>query len=232
MWIGARNSRQRCTSSAIASPSAAGGRDARYVAYARGLAASGIGCSDGPATPRARAAAARAARGSASPRELGLADQPNSATPDVDEKALEAAHARLREPGELALVARHDAAPESDIDTHCPSPRALLFQAAYRGGRGHAVERHVDERRHAAGCGRARRGREAFPVGAARLVEVDVRVDDARQDHEVADVVEDGGCRMEGGRHGGDPAVSDVNVRRLHAAWENHANGTKRILRP
>ena len=67
--------------------------------------------------------------------------------------------------------------------------RELGLERRARGGDRQAVERHVDQRGHAAGRGGARRGREALPLGAARLVDVHVAVDQAgRDDHAIADV--------------------------------------------
>ena len=48
------------------------------------------------------------------------------------------------------------------------------------------VERHVEEQRAAAGRQRAAAGRRAFPLGAARLVEVQVHVDQAGQHEQAA----------------------------------------------
>ena len=86
-------------------------------------------------------------------------------------------------------VARHDAAPEADVDVTLAARRGpLRLQRRNSRRRRNAVERHVDNRRDAAGRRRARGRVEAFPVGAAGLVDVHVRVDDAGRDHEVAAV--------------------------------------------
>ena len=133
------------------------------------------------ASPRAPAAAAprRASTGIASRRSASPTCA-NSSTPDGHEKALEAEHAGSRERLELAGVARHDAAPEPDVDLTAPAPRRALRVERRDRRRGRdAVERHVDERRDAAGRGRARRRVESFPFGPARLVDVHVRVDEA-----------------------------------------------------
>ena len=133
---------------------------------------------------------ARGARGSASPRAgRSSSTAGNSSTPDGTRK-----HLKPRTPASTSSsssrgVARHDAAPERDVDVTLAARRRPLRLERRRGRRrGHAVERHVDDRRDAAGRGRARRGIEPFPVGAARLVDVDVRVDDARRDDEIAGV--------------------------------------------
>ena len=137
-----------------------------------------------PATRRAPAAAARSAPGSASPRadphSLTCA---NSSTPDGTQEALEAEHAGARERLEVGGVAGHHAAPETDVDVAAARGGAPLgLERRDRRRRRNAVERHVDERRDAAGGGGERRRLESFPVGAARIVDVDVRVDEARHD--------------------------------------------------
>jgi hypothetical protein len=78
---------------------------------------------------------------------------------------------------------------EADVDPALAlSGGALHFERRDGGRYGRAVERHVDERRYAAGCRGARRCFEPFPVGAARFVDVDVGVDDARRNDEAAEV--------------------------------------------
>ena len=61
--------------------------------------------------------------------------------------------------------------------------RCLTAQGVESRRRRDAVERHVDDRRHAAGRGGAGGGVEAFPLGASRLVDVHVRVDETGQQH-------------------------------------------------
>src|SRR5256714_15547545 len=50
------------------------------------------------------------------------------------------------------------------------------------------IRRHHGPGPSAAGCGRARSGRETFPVGPARLVEMNVGVDDAGENREMVRV--------------------------------------------
>ena len=107
------------------------------------------------------------------------------------EEALEPAHAGIDERLELRGVTGHDAAPERHVHvTASARRRSLLVQRRDGRRRGHAVERHVDDRRHAAGCRGARRGVEALPFGAAGFVDVHVRVDQTRQDDEIARIEE------------------------------------------
>ena len=56
---------------------------------------------------------------------------------------------------------------------------AFLFEGFDRGGFGQAVQRHVDERGVAAASGSTGRGLEAFPLGAAGFIDVNVGVNEA-----------------------------------------------------
>jgi hypothetical protein len=69
---------------------------------------------------------------------------------------------------------------------------ALGFEGGYGGGFGEAVEGHVDEGGETAGCGGVGGGAEAFPLGAAGLIDVDVAVDQAGKQSVVAAVVDYG----------------------------------------
>jgi hypothetical protein len=77
----------------------------------------------------------------------------------------------------MTYVSWYRAAPERDVHRELSTRGGLL--GAQRGdvdGGRDAVERHVDDRGDAASrCGGGR-GREALPVRAARLVDVDVAV--------------------------------------------------------
>ena len=135
-----------------------------------------------PATPRARAAAGRAPPGSGGPsRRSASPTCPNSSTPDGHRKHLKPRTPAARQRRQVGGVARHDAAPESHVDMTSTARRgAFLLEAGNRRGRRDAVERHVHERGDAAGRGRARRVREALPVGTPGIVDVDVRIDERR----------------------------------------------------
>ena len=121
--------------------------------------------------------------------QLRLADTRKLVHARRHEEALEAADASIDERVELIVVSRHDAAPEPDIDvTLSARCRSLRLERRDARRRRNAVERHVDERRDAARRRRARGGIKAFPLGASRFVDVDVCVDDARRNDEIADV--------------------------------------------
>ena len=84
---------------------------------------------------------------------------------------------------------RHEPAPEREVDVRRAARRGQLgLERACVDRRRVGVQRHVDSAREAAGRERARAAAPAFPGGAAGVVEVHVRVDQARQDVETARV--------------------------------------------
>ena len=86
--------------------------------------------------------------------------------------------------GQVAEALRHRAAPERHVDGDLAvGRRSLDLQGGDAGGRRDGVQRHVDDRRHAAGCRGPGGGGEALPLGAARLVDVHVGVDQPGQQH-------------------------------------------------
>ena len=97
--------------------------------------------------------------------------------PRSDQETLEARHAGLGERRKLCGVTGHDAAPERVVHGRVAGRRPnLLLQAFDRGRHRDAVQRHVHDRGDASRRGGPRRGLEALPVGAPRLVHVDVCV--------------------------------------------------------
>ncbi len=124
------------------------------------------------------------------PAQVGLGRRRKVVDPRVDQERLHAAGARVEELPHLGGVARDEPAPEGALDAPASGGRvALALEGVPRGRHGAAVERHVHERRHAAGRRRARRAVEAFPFGAARLVHVHVAVHEPGQQHEIAHVL-------------------------------------------
>ncbi len=67
---------------------------------------------------------------------------------------------------------------------------ALGLERIYVGGFRNAVERHIDKRGYAACCRGLGRGLKAFPFRSARLVDVDMRVHEPRQQNRVAVMVQ------------------------------------------
>jgi hypothetical protein len=115
------------------------------------------------------------------------------------EEALESADAGVGQRVELAGVAGHHTAPEFHVHG-CGARRVPLpLQGADVGRRRHAVQRHVHNRGDAARGGRGRRRFESFPLGPSRIVDVDVGVDEAGHEEEIAEVV-DARREVRGGR--------------------------------
>ena len=77
------------------------------------------------------------------------------------------------------------APPQKPTSTwHFPAAASrLVVERGHVDGGRDGVQRHVDERGDAAGRGRPGRRAEALPLGAARLVDVHVGVDQPRQQH-------------------------------------------------
>ena len=123
------------------------------------------------------------------------------------------------------MVSRHDAAPERHVHVTSAFRRLpLCFEPRDGGRRRHAVERHVDDRRHAAGGRGARRRVEAFPFGAAGFVDVHVGVDDTGGDDKSAGVEKIAAGRTIVVRSdANDPPVLDVNGGCFFAAWKDDA---------
>jgi hypothetical protein len=186
----------------MASTSASGGRLASHVGDGRGRAL------DRPGQLRVheqRHAESLEDRHCA--LEIALGDVLELVDTRGHEEALEPAHAGRGERLELACVPRHHAAPE--LHAHRALPACgLALRRERRGGRGRgdAVERHVDERRHAARERGACRGGETLPLCSARLVHVNVGVDEPRQQrpHAQLDAVDAGRSRI---AHGIDPPL-------------------------
>jgi hypothetical protein len=133
----------------------------------------------------------------------------------VDEEAFEADDALGVERREVFDVARHDAAPEGHVHAALArGGRELAAEVLDRGRRRPAVERHVDDGGRAPGRGRARRRREPLPLGAARLVDVHVRIDEPRHQDQLARL-DHGAARghLVERAHLRDAAPADVNGR-------------------
>ena len=115
------------------------------------------------------------------------------------EEALEAVDACVVQRLEVLHVVGQGPAPEADVDVRLAAGDVLLgAQVVHRRRGRQGVEGHVDEGGDAAGGRGAGGGPEALPLGAARVVHVDVRVDQAGQQGVVAEVLDAGT-----GRHGG-----------------------------
>ena len=95
-------------------------------------------------------------------------------------EGFESEHTAIDQGVELVDVARHQAAPDAEIDDRRHRSRGELEVESIDVDRhGQAVQRHVDVARVTAGRERGRPARDGLPLGAARLVEVHVGVDPA-----------------------------------------------------
>ena len=143
---------------------------------------------------RGRAAACRARRGSAAPRAARPRRPPGSRRCRSGTGSLDAAGAGVEQRARARRRCRARGRPRSRSRRARARPRrrACAASASRVVVSGTAVERHVDERRDAARGRGARRALEALPLGAAGLVDVDVAVDEAGQQHRVADVLDRG----------------------------------------
>ena len=110
---------------------------------------------------------------------------------------------------QLVEVAGHGPAPEAHVDVHLVAGDvALDLQRLHVDRRRDAVQRHVQDRGHTARGGGLGGGREALPLGAARLVHVHMRVDQARDQGLVVGELDD-------------PVRREVVAQRLHR--DDHA---------
>src|SRR5262249_6863057 len=106
------------------------------------------------------------------------------------QKALETKNSRFPQTAELQYIAGNDPAPESGIDVQLAFCLADFFPIrGFRRCCRNAVERHLDQ------CCDAARGRrlgsslKAFPLRAARLIDMHMRIDNTRHHNEFARVV-------------------------------------------
>jgi hypothetical protein len=132
------------------------------------------------------------------------------------QEALEAEDPGVVQRAQVLEVVGQGAAPESDVDVRLVGCDLLLdAEVLHGGGRREGVEGHVDEGGDAAGRRRARGGPEALPCGAAGVVDVYVRVDQAGQQDVVAEVLQagTGGSLCVVGQYGRDRAADDGDRR-------------------
>ena len=173
--------------------------------------------------------------------EVLFVDGGEAVAAGIDEEALEAGDTGEGERLEVALIAVDAAAPEGVVDHALRGVVgaaggcgfALEFEGGDVGGLGETVERHVDEGGEAAGGGGAGGGGEAFPLGAAGLVDVGVDVDEAGQEGERAEVfggeVRDARGEMRSLVDCGDDAVFDDYRGILFAMGRDDATGAESV---
>ena len=163
---------------AIASSSATTGREAEPVARAAARASRAVSASFSACTATSSPSRAADRHALVERHVVGVRELVDAA---VGHERLEADDAALGELLEVVEVAGHEAAPEAVVDARRGSRgRSLASNAAPSIVGGRRVQRHVEERREAARGQRRGAGLQPFPVRAARLVEVHVRVEAAR----------------------------------------------------
>ena len=170
--------------------------------------------------------------------EVGAIDGGEAVAAGVDEEAFEACDAGEGEGFELMLIAVDAAAPEGVVDHALRGVVgaaggcrfALEFECGDADGFGEAVEGHVDERGETAGSGGAGGGGEAFPLGAAGLVDVSVYVDEAGEQSEIAEIFEgDIGGEIGERLDGGDALAVDEDCGILFAVEGDDATGAESV---
>ena len=193
----------------IASSSATTGRECGPVARARPARARGqrvvLGVhGDDPVQSR------RGRHSGVQRRVVGAAEVLDAR---VRHEGLEADHAALGELLHVPDAPRHQTAPEAEVDARGRLRSGQLGVEGLRvGRRRRRVERHVEVGREAAGGERRAAGRDPLPVRPARLVEVHVWVEPAREDQLPARVdLAPGALQL--GLDRGDHAVDHADVR-------------------
>ena len=123
--------------------------------------------------------------------QVSFVDPRKTIDAGVDQEAFESRHAGRGQGSQRVDVAAHYAAPGGPVHPGLAARGlALAFQGRHIDDLRRAVERHVDKRGHSAGGGGACCRRKAFPVRAARLVDMHMRVHQSGQQYIIAEVVE------------------------------------------
>jgi hypothetical protein len=100
----------------------------------------------------------------------------------VDEKTFEATDPGFHQRQQLIGIPRHDATVKANVDPALPlASSQLLLEAHESGGGRDGVQGHIDDGGNTAGSRGLRSRVETFPFCAARLVKMDVGVDQARE---------------------------------------------------
>ena len=88
---------------------------------------------------------------------------------------------------QIIFISGNYTSPETDVNVKLASSSSdLHFERLTRGRGRNAVERHLDNRSHAASRGRDGRGLESFPLRSAWLVDMHTCIDDAGHDDGIA----------------------------------------------
>ena len=172
---------------------------------------------------------ARASSGMTARRSASVAFG-NSSIPEWQRNALKpTTPAAIRAPTCPPLPG-HDPAVEAAIDPELARcGPGLHRQGLGRRRDGRAVERHVHEGRDPARGGRAGRRGESFPLGPPGLVDVDVDIDQPRQDGPIAHVLDPAGFGQLLRRDDVDDRLArDHDRRRADARRRDHAPAQQR----
>ena len=109
----------------------------------------------------------------------------------MNQKTFEAWNTRADECRQLFRIAAHHATPGCPVNPGLPTG---CFPFRFKGGfinrLRHAVQRHVHQRGNAARGRSLRCGLEAFPLRASGLVDVHMRIHQARQKHKVTKIAQ------------------------------------------
>ena len=107
----------------------------------------------------------------------------------VAQEALKSHDSSSSHRGKLWSVSRHDPAPEAAVHPELVCcDRELLMEGIEGGGHGGGVQRHVHDGGHPAHSCSLCGGLEAFPRRATGLVDMDMRVDEARHEDGIAEI--------------------------------------------
>src|SRR5207237_2496745 len=107
----------------------------------------------------------------------------------VDEKAFKSSNSLSSQSRNLCLVSWDYSAPGGPIYTALTMcSLSLRLKSAKRGSGRQAIQRHVNEQSVSSSCRRSGGGRESFPFGATGLVDVYVRVNQAGQNGNIAEI--------------------------------------------
>lgn len=102
----------------------------------------------------------------------------------INQKTLEATDTLVDQALELARVTGNDAAIEADINPALALGSLDLFMQAGHSGCGRdSIQRHVNYSSDTAKGGSLGAGVEAFPLGAAGLIQMNVSIDQTGQEH-------------------------------------------------
>ena len=150
------------------------------------------------------------------------------------QEALEPEHAGVVELAQPPELVGDGPTPEPDVHVDLPvGGGPLLGEGGDRRRRRDAVERHVDDRGHAARRGRSRGGLEPLPLGPSRLVDVDVRIDQSGHHRAVAGVHErDTRRRVVERGDALDAAVDDLDARLANAVRRHDAPASDHDVGP